>query len=71
MPMASWIVLAVLGIAFVAIVAMSRRRRSDPAASFQRQIDALSPEARRGVTERVRDLTADDARADEESDDGT
>jgi hypothetical protein len=71
MPMASWIILAVLGIAFVAIVAMSRRRRSDPAASFQRQIDALSPEARRGVTERVRDLTADDARADEEPDDGT
>ena len=38
-----------------------RARRSDDAvADFRRQIDALSPEARRGVTDRVRRLKRED-----------
>lgn len=36
------------------------RRSGDAVADFRRQIDALSPEARRGVTDRVRRLERDD-----------
>lgn len=36
------------------------RRSGDAVADFRRQIDALSPEARRGVTDRVRRLGRDD-----------
>ena len=34
----------------VVVVAAGRRQRPDDIASFRRQIDALSPEARRGIS---------------------
>jgi len=71
MTMATWIIVAVVGVALLAILAMSRSRRSDAATMFQRQIDALSPEARRGITEQIKDLSGDDPGGDsEEVDDG-
>ena len=71
MTMATWIIVAVVGVALLAILAMSRWRRSDAATMFQRQIDALSPEARRGITEQIKDLSGDDPGGDvEEVDDG-
>ena len=51
------ILLVVIGIAVVivavAVLVMSRRRPPDGVATFQRQIDALSPQARRRVVDRV------------------
>ena len=58
--MASWIIVAVIVGTLVIAIGINLRRRRDTAASFQRQIDALSPEARRGVTERIRELDPDD-----------
>ena len=58
--MASWIIVAVIVGALVIALGINLRRRRDTVASFQRQIDALSPEARRGVTERIRELDPDD-----------
>jgi hypothetical protein len=47
----------VVGAAIIAagivLFVLSRRRAPDPVTSFQRQIDALSPEARRSVVDRV------------------
>lgn len=65
------IVLAIIGVAvvvavFVAIVVV-RRKEPDTLGSFQRQIDALSPEARRPVVDQVHRIE----RADEESAAGT
>jgi len=55
-----------VGIAIVVVglglLVWSRRRAPDGVASFQRQIDALSPEARRSVVDRVQEL--DDTSAD-------
>ncbi|MBL6760143.1 MAG: hypothetical protein ISQ15_05665 [Ilumatobacteraceae bacterium] len=58
--MASWIIAAVIVGALVIAIGINLRRRRDTVASFQRQIDALSPEARRGVTKRIRELDPDD-----------
>lgn len=50
----------IAGIAIVAIglalLVASRRRTPDGVATFQRQIDALSPEARRPVVQRLEDV---------------
>ena len=46
------VVLAVI----VAVVRARRSRHSDGVATFRRQIDALSPEARRPVVDRVHQL---------------
>lgn len=46
-------VVAVLGW-FVIVVAARKRHPTDDIASFRRQIDALSPEARRQTTERMK-----------------
>jgi hypothetical protein len=50
----------VIGAAIIAagivLFVLSRRRTPDPVTSFQRQIDALSPEARRSVVDRVQRL---------------
>jgi multidrug resistance efflux pump len=51
-------VLIVIVIAVVAVVALvwwlsRRHRHADGVDSFRRQIDALSPEARRGVVEQL------------------
>ncbi|MGA1593910.1 MAG: hypothetical protein ACO371_04645 [Ilumatobacteraceae bacterium] len=58
--MASWIIAAVIVGTLVIAIGINLRRRRDTVASFQRQIDALSPEARRGVTKRIRELDPDD-----------
>jgi uncharacterized protein HemX len=50
-------VVAVLAIGVVVYIAVQRRRpprREDGVASFQRHLDALSPEARRQVIDRVK-----------------
>jgi hypothetical protein len=40
----------------IAVILMRRSRHPDGVAQFQRQIDALSPEARRPVVDRVQQL---------------
>ena len=51
------VVAAVVVIAAVVLVARARRsRHSDGVANFRRQIDALSPEARRPVVDKVQQL---------------
>jgi len=57
----TWVVVAVIAVVVVAVVAIawSRRRRIDGVESFQRHIDALSPEARRRVVDRVQRQGAD------------
>jgi hypothetical protein len=60
----------------IAVVVVARARRSnDGVDSFRRQIDALSPEARRPVIDQVqnaagRQTADDDAGADDDDDDG-
>jgi hypothetical protein len=49
------VVVVVLGLALIAL-ARSRNRKADGVATFQRQIDALSPEARRPVVDQVQQL---------------
>lgn len=59
------IVIAVAVVAVVVAVAVSnRRRRADGVDSFRRQIDALSPEARRTVVDQVQNA-ADRQRDDD------
>lgn len=56
-----WAVVGVVAVVLVVAVAVALlRRRPDPVDSFRRQIDALSPEARRPTIDQVR-------RVDEES----
>jgi hypothetical protein len=55
-----YIIGAVLIVTAVVVLARLVRPRQDPVDSFRRQIDALSPEARRPTIDQVR-------RADEES----
>lgn len=50
-----WVVLIVVAAAAVAVVVVRARRRREPGmTNFRRHIDALSPEARREVADRVR-----------------
>jgi uncharacterized membrane-anchored protein YitT (DUF2179 family) len=52
-----WIVVgAAIVAAGIVLFLLSRRRAPDGVTSFQRQIDALSPEARRSVVDRVQQL---------------
>jgi hypothetical protein len=52
-----WIVVGVAIVAAgVVMFVLSRRRAPDGVTSFPRQIDALSPEARRSVVDRVQQL---------------
>lgn len=62
------IVIAVIVILVVIAVGvwLARRNRSDGVASFQRQIDALSPEARRPVVDQVQRASDDTATADDD-----
>jgi hypothetical protein len=57
------IVVAAIVVVVIIGVALSRRR-TDPVESFQRQIDALSPEARRPTIDQVR--RADDHPTDDD-----
>jgi hypothetical protein len=54
------VVAAALVVIALVVVVVRRRRPSDGVAMFQRQIDALSPEARRPVVDRVQALEDDD-----------
>ena len=55
-----WIVVgAAIVAAGLVLFVLSRRRAPDGVTSFQRQIDALSPEARRSVVDRVQKLDED------------
>jgi hypothetical protein len=56
------VIVAVVVLAFVAVLVV-RARRPDTVEVFQRQIDALSPEARKPVVEQIEQL---DEREDEE-----
>ena len=54
----TWLVIAAV-VAFVVVISvivLRRSRRPDGVAAFQRQIDALSPEARRPVVDKVQQL---------------
>jgi len=68
MPALVLIVVVVLVVALVAVAA-SRRSSSDGVDSFRRQIDALSPEARRPVVDQVQKQA--EANEPEDDDDGT
>jgi hypothetical protein len=51
------VIAVVVALAVVIVVVRARRsRHSDGVATFRRQIDALSPEARRPVVDRVQQL---------------
>lgn len=52
-----WLFIALVGVAALALVVMTRgrsRHHESGVTSFRRHIDALSPEARREVHDRVR-----------------
>jgi hypothetical protein len=55
------ILIAIAVVLVLAVVILARRARSDAVGDFQRQINALSPEARRPVVDQVHQLeeTAD------------
>ncbi len=57
-----WILVVIAAVAIVATwYALSRNSGQEPGVeSFRRHIDALSPEARREVMDRVRDRKADE-----------
>ena len=57
-----WLIVAVVVVVIVAVLlVVTRRPRHEPGVdSFRRHIDALSPEARREVMDRVRPPQADD-----------
>lgn len=66
------VIVAIVVVALVAFVVFvaTRRRDTDAVSSFQRQIDALSPEARRGVVDQVHRIErGDDQDADRDADD--
>jgi hypothetical protein len=66
-----FVVIGAAVVALVVIVVLARGRRApDGVASFQRQIDALSPEARRPVVKRLEDVTKRDDAETEWSDEG-
>ena len=46
----------VVAVVVLAVIVVRRRRHPDGVAQFRRQIDALSPEARRPVVNRVQQL---------------
>ena len=52
-----WVILgAVVVVIGLALIALARRRNTDGVETFQRHIDALSPEARRPVVNQVQQL---------------
>ncbi len=61
------VIVGVLIVVVVAGIALLVRPKNDPVDSFRRQIDALSPEARRPTIDQVRDAAEDSG--DNEPDD--
>ena len=56
------LVLVIIGVAIVVaavLIALAVRPKNDPVDSFRRQIDALSPEARKPTIDQVRDAAED------------
>lgn len=50
-----WVLVAIVVVVLAVLVIVARKPRQEPGvASFRRHIDALSPEARREVMDRVR-----------------
>jgi len=54
------IAVAVVLIVVAVVILLRRRRPPDGVATFRRQIEALSPEARRPVVDRLHQLDEDD-----------
>jgi hypothetical protein len=62
----TWVIVGVaIVVAGIVLFVLSRRRAPDPVTSFQRQIDALSPEARRSTADRVQQLQDDAGATDD------
>ena len=57
--MLPYVIGAVVIVAIAVIVALAIRPKNDPVDSFRRQIDALSPEARKPTIDQVRDAAED------------
>ncbi|MCH9838217.1 MAG: hypothetical protein P8O03_04225 [Ilumatobacter sp.] len=57
--MLPYVIGAVVVVMIVVVLARVIRPRQDPVDSFRRQIDALSPEARRPTIDQVRDAAED------------
>ena len=57
-------VVAALVVVVVVVVLVRRAHAADGVATFRRQIDALSPQARRGVVDKVQALEHDRERPD-------
>ncbi len=64
--MLPYLIIAVLIVLAVVIVARLVRPRQDPVDSFRRQIDALSPEARRPTIDQVRDAAEESGETEED-----
>lgn len=66
-----WVIIGLAIIAVgVVLFLLSRRGTPDGVASFQRQIDALSPEARRPVVDQVQQLEEQQGRSADQPPDG-
>jgi len=57
--MLAFIVVGVVIVVAAALIALAVRPKNDPVDSFRRQIDALSPEARKPTIDQVRDAAED------------
>ena len=64
--MLPYIIGAIVIIAIVVLLARIIRPKQDPVDSFRRQIDALSPEARRPTIDQVRDAAEDSGETGED-----
>ena len=64
--MLPYIVGAIVVIVIVVLLARIIRPKQDPVDSFRRQIDALSPEARRPTIDQVHDAAEDSGETDED-----
>jgi hypothetical protein len=65
-------IVAVALLVVIGLIVYVRRPRQDAGlTSFRRHIDALSPEARREVMDRVRPFQSDESQADDDSSDST
>ena len=64
--MLPYIIGAIVIILIVVVLARIIRPKQDPVDSFRRQIDALSPEARRPTIEQVRDAAEDSGETGED-----
>ena len=62
--MLPYVVIAVVIVAVAVVAALILRPRQAPVDSFRRQIDALSPEARKPTVDQVRDAAEDSDETD-------